>query len=573
MNRQKLNTVEHIENKNRDVIKATVYGGGEVIKKAEVQSNQITQGEFFELQKAGTIIAPPLDLLTLLMQEENSSELRQCIDAMETNIEGFGGRLQLKQMSDDVKEKNRKEIDKEYRQLRAFLLNINPRDNLTKLRKKARRDLELCGNGYWELIPPLGNRKTISAISYVAAHTIRIAKQDEDPTPMTRVVYDPITQEKIEQTFHIRFRRFVQVRNNKKIYFKEYGDPRIIDKRDGRAYKDEAEASKEGVKRENYAHPIYHFLIHSPRSPYGLPRYIGNLFSVFGSRAAEEINYNTFLNNNIPSLAILVSGNAMLTEGTVARINEFAQSIMKRSNNYSKFLILEAEPATEGIQNSGTAKIEIEKLKGEQHQDQLFQNYDANNADKIRRAFRLPPIFVGKGQDANRATAEVQRKLAEEQIFEPERKEMDGIITQLFSDMGYKFWEYKSFSQNVTNDEDLVNILSKIEKTGALTPNFARKIVADVMNTEPEFYGEDAPFDPDVPFSLTMAEAVKAESNLGGNPSTGALAPNQGQIAAEKMIDRLKNTPDILQDVHAYVEQKLKVHFADEEDSNENEQA
>ena len=152
-------------------------------------------------------------------------------------------------------------------------------------------------------------------------------------------------------------------------------------------------------------------------------------------------------------------------------------------------------------------------------------------------------------------------------MFEPERKEMDRIISRFFMDMGFKYWEYKAFSQNVTNDEDLVNILSRIEKTGALTPNFARRIVSDILNTEPELYDESVPFDPDVPFSLTMAEAVKG-GNLGGNPSTGALAPNQGQIAAEKVLEQLikARSPSLLADVHEYIAQKLNVHFDNEDD-------
>jgi len=75
-----------------------------------------------------------------------------------------------------------------------------------------------------------------------------------------------------------------------------------------------------------------------------------------------------------------------------------------------------------------------------------------------------------------------------------------------------------------------VKMVSTIEKTGALTPNEARIIMGDVLNKEPKLYDRDkVPFDPDIPFSLTMAEAVKGIAALGGSKSTGVLAPNQGQ--------------------------------------------
>lgn len=545
--RAKPGTPDQINKKNRDILKATVYGGGETVKKADVDApSQMGDDMFKELTKAGKIIEPPLDLMTLLMMEENSTELRQIVDAMEINIEGFGGRLSMKPMPEDMKESKKADIQAERNKVQRWLMGLNPRVSLTMLRRQARRDRELTGNAYWELIPPArgDDMNKVVGIEHVPSHTIRIAKAgSDDPVEMKRELFDPETGESWEQTFRVRFRRYVQIRNEKKVWFKEFGDPRIMNRETGEVLPN-TPANAKKIPRSKRAHCLLHMKIPSSRTPYGMPRYVGNLFSVFGSRAAEEINYNTFLNNNVPSLAVLVSGNAMLTEGTVSRINEFAQSIMKRSNNYSKFLILEAEPATEGIQNTGTAQIKIERLKNEQQSDQLFQDYDKNNASKLRRCFRLPPIFVGGADEYNRAVADTSRKLAEEQVFAPEREEMDSLLTLLIESQGYKYWRYKSFSPNVTNDEDLVELMKSVEKTGAMTPNMGRKFIADITNSEPEFYPEDTPFDPDVPFSLTMAEAVKGDGSLGGNPSTGALAPNQGQTpkpsGTEKALRKIR---------------------------------
>ena len=519
------NQAELIQKKNKRAMNATVFGGSPVIKAESAQMAEDPLNS--KIRNAGTI-EPPLEPMVLTMMEENSSELRQCIDAMEINIEGFGGRLALIHMDEDSAKANAAAIKAEKRKLKAFLMNFHPEDNLTMFRRKSRREMELVGSCYWELIP----NKTMTqivAMDLVEAHTMRLTKQDKTSTQFTSIVIDPETGDEFKQTFRKKFRRFVQMRNSKKVFFKDWRDPRFVDRETGKAYKTQAAAKKAGVKQ--FAHGIFHRKLWSARTPYGMPRYVGNLFSIFGSRAAEEINYNTFLNNNVPSMAILVSGNAMLTEGTIKRINEFTQSIMKRSNNFSKFLLLEAEPATEGLTNSGTPKVEIERLKNEQHSDMLFQEYDENNSQKIRRVFRLPPIFVGRSTDYNRGTAETSKKLAEEQIFAPEREEGDRQLNMLLAAMGFRFWRYKSFSPNVTNDNDLVRLLSSIEKTGALTPNLAREIVGDIMNKELSLYDEETHgFDPEVPFSLTMAERVK---NLAGNPGTGVLAPQGGQLDPE----------------------------------------
>ncbi|MEZ4742296.1 MAG: phage portal protein [Bdellovibrionota bacterium] len=520
---------------NRTILKAIVIGKDDPpTKDSEGGHSQTLPTDTFNYSD-GNVIEPPYDLLFLTMIEENSSFMGQLVDAMEINIEAFGGRIQMRELSPKQREQNKEQIEAEKKALKNFLLNINPDDDLTMLRRKARHDLELTGNGYFELIPARGDHTKITALNYVEAHTMRITVQDDDLTPFTKKKVDEDTGEIMEQTFLKRFRRFVQKRNNRMTYFKEWGDPRIVDRRDGKAFKSEDEATKAGVERKYWANPVLHFKIHSARSPYGIPRYIGNLFSIFGSRGSEEINYTTILNNNVPSLLFLVSGNAMLTEGTIKRMEDFANNVLKRTNNRSKFLVIEAEPAIEGMANSSTAKIEVKPLKEQQHNDMLFQTYDKNNSEKIRSAFRIPGIFVGKTDDINRATAEESRKLAEEQIFAPERREMDRKITQMFLDMGYQFWIYKSFSPNVTNDEDLIKMANALTKVGSITPNDGRKIKADIMNEEVELYdSEKVPFDPDIPFPLTMAEAVKGEVSLGGNPNSGPLAPNQGQIPNRK---------------------------------------
>ena len=538
-----------IENKNRNVVKATIFGGNSPVQK-NLESRALPQEDANKLSTKGNYIAPPLDQLVLTMMEENSSELKQIFDAMEINIEGFGGRLVLKQIDDDVKEDKKAEIKKERRMLSRFLSLFHPEEDMTSFRKKTRRQMEQTGNGYWELIPPKSDINGISAMNLVEAHTVYITKSDRTSTAYTKKVTDPTTGDTVKKTFRKRFRRFIQERNGKKVWFKEWCDPRIVSRLDGKAYKTEAAAKKAGVKSSEYAHKLYQFKLWTARTPYGIPRYIGNLFSIFGSRASEEINYNTFLNNNVPSMAILVSGNAMLTDGTINRINEFTNSVMKRSNNYSKFLLIEAEPASEGIQNSGTAKIEIQPLKNEQQGDQLFQNYDKNNASKLRRAFRLPPIFVGASENYNRGTAETSRRLAEEQVFNPERQEMDRQVNLILRDMGSVYWEYKSYSPNVTDADSLIKLSNSLEKTGALTPNLVRQIISTIINTEiPQYKTDRVNFDPDVPFSLTMAEAVKQLSNLAGNPSTGALAPQQGQIPnntdERKPAEDDPNTPEI----------------------------
>src|SRR5262249_34309230 len=110
-----------------------------------------------------------------------------------------------------------------------------------------------------------------------------------------------------------------------------------------------------------------HFTVPSTGPPYGVPRWIGALLSVLGSREMEEVNYLYFQNKSVPPLALLVSG-GRLSDASIPRIERFIEENLKGKENFHKILILEAE----GGGSSGEmarAKIELHPLTDAQQQD------------------------------------------------------------------------------------------------------------------------------------------------------------------------------------------------------------
>lgn len=374
-------------------------------------------------------------------------------------------------------------------------------------------------------------------------------------------------------------------------WFKEFGDPRIVNNENGQVVSDVDRNPLPGLTippKESQANEVMHLDIYSARSPYGLPRYIGNLLSIFGDRASEEINFITFRNNNVPSMIVAVS-NGQLTEGSIERIVSFAESQIQGSDNYSKFLILEAEGLMEG-EDGGQIKLDVKPLTAQQHKDALFQEYSKNNQDKIRRCFRLPPILVGRSDDYTRATAESSRQLADEQIFAPERDEFDAMMNRiLFPDMGIIYHSFKSNSPNTTDNQQLVKILGGAEKTGGMTPRIARSMLENILGVElPDFPSD---FDADNPFSLTMAEAVKnkAEVSEPGQQVTALKAltddvfgdePAEMEMECEKcgnqQLMALDSTGDPLVDhllaLNSRVEKKWRASAGTEDDDHEHEE-
>jgi len=518
-----------------DVRKGAAAANGLVDASSDIApgtTEGLPEEPFNALGHKGRVLLPPFDLLTLAMLPENSSELNQCIEALEMNIEATGFRFVSRLRLDDVTKtdddaaQDVKPVTPEQRTLLdasraekvrlANFFTYCTEESFIAFRRRIRRDLETTGNAYFEIIRNAAGM--IQGFTHLPSYQMRLGKVEDEPTGVTRKILelqpDGSVQIKDQRVMR-RFRTFVQSRTihqgrstssiagHKVVWFKEFGDPRHYSKRDGDLRK--------RIEPSERASEVIHLKLYSPRSPYGLPRFIGNLLSIFGDRAAEEINWVTFKNNNIPSMAIAVS-NGQLTQGTIERIQSFVESQIQGSDNYSKFLIVEAEPMGEDTgEDGGQVKIDIRPLTKEQHSDALFQNYSEKNHDKIRRSFRLPPIFVGQSSDYSRSTAESSRRLADEQVFAPERSEFDEVMNRLlFPEMGVIYHKFKSNTPNTTDNTQLVKILGGSEKTGGMTPRIARFMLEDILGIDlPDFA---TGFPADIPFSLTMAEAVKNQA-------------------------------------------------------------
>ena len=405
-------STERAEKSNKSALRALVFPVKKQIADRTMASKELPEDPFEQLISDGQVLIPPFDLLTLTMLNEQSSELGPCIDAMVANIDGFGHRFlsRIKKDSEKPDEELDKTVQTEKVRLENFFAYACLSDSFRSFRKRLRKDLESCGNAWFEVIR--GPSGDIQGFNHLPCYQMRLGVAEAVATlvdmPVLEMQQDNSIEVKTIKAWR-RFRRHCQSRiscfKNVQVssgfetrWFKDFGDPRTFDNTSGREVKD-AELAK--MSESSKASEAIHMKLYCSRSPYGLPRFIGNLLAIFGDRSSEEINYITFKNNNIPSMAMLVS-NGQLTSATIGRISEFVESQIQGSDNYSKFLIVEAESAFEG-EDSNPVKIDIKPLTKEQHSDELFQQYSKNNQDKIRRAFRLPPILVGRADDYTRA--------------------------------------------------------------------------------------------------------------------------------------------------------------------------
>ena len=527
------------------ILKAVVVGRDV----ADAASREAGESETL-FQSAGALV-PPYDPEALCLLVEHSNALRQNLDAYAVNIDGFGHRLEpaidfeaedadarvadaifleraaarergeldtsaeLEPTGDEVAARKRELIHLariERARLQSFFDFCCFDHSFVDLRRRTRQDLETTGNAFWEVLRD--GRGELARLVYVPSHTVRLMPLDPDPVEVDdRVQISPVTFEDVKA--RRRMRRFVQIQGTEHVYFKAFDDPRVVSKRTGSVFAS-AEELRASHAADGPATELLHFAIHSPRSPYGVPRWVGALLAVLGSRQMEEVNYLYFENKSVPPLALLISG-GRLSESSVPRIERFIEENLKGRANFHKILILEAE----GGQGENRAKIELRPLTEAQQQDALFQVYDERNIDKVGGAFRLPRLLRGESKDFNRATAESALRFAEDQVFQPERDEFDYLINRkLMADMGIRFWRFRSQTPVTRDPERMTAMVEKLVRVGVLTPEEGRFLAGDIFNREFRKIGDDWT---KRPITLTLAGIQTGVEDLRARTAKGSL--------------------------------------------------
>jgi PBSX family phage portal protein len=493
-------------------------------------SQQIIEDPFRLDYDAYGVIRPPINLLELSSLWEKNTILGPCIEAMNINCEAFWHIFEPRFKRDDVDDATKHRMDVEYSILENFFNNASvnePHLSFTDLRLRKRTDQEGVGGAFWEVVR--SNDGELMGFNHIPAHTCRWGKltTEEIETKQKIVVFSQDGKADFRyRTVRRNFRLVLQRRGIRLAWFKTLGDPRVINRHNGYV-------ADEDLPVADRANEVVFFPnVYSGRTPYTFPRFTGALFSIYGSRSADEINYTTFENNMIPSMAIMVS-NGMLTKGSIGRYKEFTEANIVGRKNYSVFLLLESEPITEGVANPGTMKLDIKPLTGVQHKDELFQEYDKNNRDKVRGSFRLPPIYLGNVVGYNKSTASTSRKLAEEQVFGPERERFDQFINAvILPELNILYWKFHSNSPDTTDNEDLIKLLVGGEKSGGSNPRIAREVMNRVFSKN---LGPIKGIDPEVPYSMQLAEVMQA----------GGVPENRLSVPGENSVNRAGKLPSL----------------------------
>lgn len=539
---KKATTLAAASSEAEGTVKAHIFEVGSEIATSNAAATTEDDARVFTTYGA---ILPPYDPRQLAALFERSTSLRPNVEAYEVNIEAFGHRFDptIALEADDADEKiaeaimlekladglpprvDAKEVDAVKMMLPALLRierikleqlfnTIGDQTSFVEIRKRLRRDLEVTGNSYLEI---LRNREgTIQQVNHIPSPSMRLLRAEIHNT--TLEVKEKVSA--LDHRLRLRKRRlrfFVQVLYGQFIaYFKELGDPRIVSCKTGKVYETKAELEA-AEPNASEATEIVHFKVYSPLSAYGVPRWVGATLAVIGSRNSEEVNVTFFDNKAVPPMAILVSGGS-LAHGAADRINTYIRDNIKGKDNFHKILVLEAEPAKAQIAGvaGSRVRIEMKPLMDAIQQDAFFQKYEEANTEKVGQQFRLPKLLRGDMKDFNRATADAALDYAEQQVFAPERNVFDFTMNdRILIDLGVRYHRFCSNGVQVKDQQALSEMIVALGKGGALTPNEMRKFAAKVLGEPLPTIEEDwtqIPFDAFLAKIKAGADAAAAQA-------------------------------------------------------------
>lgn len=406
-----------------------------VIRKAEVvtsqsidQTDPFYKEKLYEAQAGGqaVAIAPPYDPSLLWKHYEQNSYLFPCIEAMKSNIAGTGFIIGLE---DEKAEDAQIDSSPDVKKLKAFFKQPWPQTSFSTIRSELANDAEITGNAYMEVIRNLKNE--VVMLRRLNAIVTRLCSMS---MPMITTMKLDHMDGEVEMV--TRPKTYVQMVGGTRRYFKEFGCAAQLSAKTGKwvssTFKpvpgqeiDPNLVEQNLISPADRATEIIHLKAVDHPSGYGIPRWITQTPSVVGTRKAEEQNNSFFDNGGIPPMVIFISG------GNLTDDSRKALSEVLYSDGVHKTLGAIAEiHGTEGTMDkpAPAPQVTIERFGAEKVKDSMFENYLIESEKRIRGAFRLPPLFVGRTDDFTYATAYASYVVAEAQVFKPERDEFDEIM-------------------------------------------------------------------------------------------------------------------------------------------------
>ena len=513
------------------LIRASKPSPAAPVKKAENMTNIPPEAEY----AAGEWLDHPFNFDGLEMLVQHSTILPQCITVYKNNVCGFGLQIDYRDEFKLWKEDEHPEMVEEYNRVQRILDLLSLDEDTKDLFGAVVATRERFGIAYIEIVRNLGG-EVVEINNIRRPGTIQMTNP-LDPFIVTNYYYKGEVFPRRK-----RFKKFKQEVGGKIVYFREFGDPRIMDLRSG-AYVEDGDLEIQYRANELLALPL-------GDKPYGEVRWLGQVTGMDGAHKAEGLNANYFDNGRHTPMMIMIEGGT-LSDDSFKKMQSYMEDI-KGANGQHAFMVLETETrntASTGFEQDSAPKITVKDLSPMLQKDELFQGYIDNNRKKVQSSFLLPDLYVGYTTDFNRATAQTAMEVTEKQVFIPYRQEMAWKINrQLLAEYQFKYCEVTFRAPDITNPDDQTKILNVVERAGGLTPNEAHRLAGTMTGDTAEDFDADWA---NIPLSVYRA-LLDAQNRQ--QPDMNATPAPSDETTAESVANPANSVePEIVQQMDAKI--------------------
>ena len=404
-------------------VKCIVTSTGNVVSELELekyavpQSKQLEEGIKFAVQ----VLQPPHNLAALMGWLDLDVTHSSCIHTKVQDAFGIGWVLK------DIEDETPVESDKAI--LSKFFKKVNEHEDITSVCKKVGLDWEACGNGYFEVARGATEDDKIKALYHINATQVRLTKDKQ---------------------------RWIQQIGERKVYFKPFGEKRILNSRTGNY-------NLTITKPEELANEIIQVKQYTYKSTYyGLPDWLPVLFQLYGEMKEREYNLDFFVNHGIPAYAVIIEGGELdpTMESTIKKY--FETEVKANPHQTMIFSIPDG------------AKLKFEQLSVKE-KDASFTVYRQENRDDILTAHHVPPYrasIVQKGALGGGVAEEVDR-IYLDSVINPRQKEFAWVINELIIKEGFEInsTEFDFEDIDIRDKKTQAEIDVKYFSMGARTSN------------------------------------------------------------------------------------------------------
>ncbi len=417
--------------------------------------------------------------------------------------------------------------------LESFISNANSEQSLDAVMEATIRDRETAGFAFIEVIRDASGEPALWRNA--PAFFTRLCGLHPDEI---KVTYDvPRGARMMPVTEYRKYRRFVQQVGARFIYFKEFGDPRRMDRMTGLF------SNEPGYVAGRDATEIWHWKNPS-NEPYGKPRWIAHLPSILGVRESEEVNMRYFEDNTVPPVMVTVSGGRLTAESARAVHQMMSRGGVDKQN---RMVLLEAvgEGADVGDANTGI-QVKVEKMADARQSDSLFAKYDSESMRKILSSWRMTPGAIGRAVESKDLDKELQ--VMETTVFAPERSKIAEQLNKglVNSRAGLQLTSccLVPRTPSVSSPGDFIKALTALNVMGAVTPRSAQLAANKALQIEVDQYPKKGEKDyedwMDQPIIMVRNKTQgtpngNAGSDPGGDPlANGGSSALPGKTHAEQ---------------------------------------